>query len=513
MNEKSRIANSTRNMFYGFLSQIIVLVVNFVVRIFFIKYLGETYLGVNGLFSNILSVLSLAEMGFGTAMTYNLYKPLSNNDEDKILSLMKFYARVYQYIGIFVGIAGLLILPFLTMIINDAKGIDNIHIIYLMFLADSVVSYFFAYRRSILNADQKAYVCSQYRFIFVIVKSIIQIAIIILFQNFLLYLFIQICCTFCENVFISKKVLQIYPYLKNKDFTPLSKNNINLIKEDVKALVLSKVAGVALNGTDNIIISAFTSVKNVGILSNYTLISGSLTMVVSQIGSALTGSLGNYIASESTEKHYDLFKKIDFMYFNIYAFCFICMFILYNPFISVFFGEKYTFQLSIVLVFCLNYFIEGMLQSLWTFRTTMGLFVQGKYRPIFAAGINIVVSVILAKQIGVIGVLLGTTFSRVFVNAWYDPYIIFKHGLKMSPKKYYFNYFIRFIQVILITLFISIIKTYFFPTHFSILWFILLLIFTVVISFIGLIVPNIKSKELRYFIDIFKSFVLIRFRQ
>lgn len=151
-----RVANSTRNMIYGLLSQLIVLVLNFTVRIFFIKCLGETYLGVNGLFANILSILSLAEMGFGTAMTFNLYKPLAKKDDDNILSLMKFYERVYQYIGLFVGIAGLCILPFLSAIIKDSGNIENLHIIYLMFLADSVLSYFFAYRRSILNADQKA---------------------------------------------------------------------------------------------------------------------------------------------------------------------------------------------------------------------------------------------------------------------------------------------------------------------------------------------------------------------
>lgn len=354
---------------------------------------------------------------------------------------------------------------------------------------------------------KKPYICSQYRFIFVIFKSIVQIFLMLFFENFLLYLFVQILSTFLENLFISEKVLRMYPFLRKKEYNPLSKDDVNLIRKDVNALVLSKVANVALHGTDNIIISAFTSIKNVGILSNYTLISGSLTMIVSQVGAALTGSLGNFIASESIEKHYSLFKKIDFMYFNIYSFCFICMFILYNPFISVFFGEQYIFETGIVLIFCLNYLIEGLLQSLWTFRTTMGLFVQGKYRPLFAAGINIIVSIILAQHLGVLGVLLGTTISRLFVNAWYDPFIIFKHGLKMSPKKYYYTYLIRIMHVSIITILLLFIKKIIFPAHFTFVMFILLLICTVFISMILLIIPNIKSEELKYFFNLFRNMI------
>lgn len=505
MKLSNRMFNSTRNLVYGFLSQFLVLILNFVVRIVFIEYLGVAYLGVNGLFSNILTVLSLAEMGFGTAMTFNLYKPLAENNEEKILSLMHFYKQVYKFIGMFVCIVGLLILPFLDSIIGDANGLQNIKIIYLLFLSDSVLSYFFAYRRSILNADQKAFVCSQYRYIFAFFKSLFQIIVLFVFENYLLYLSIQIICTFLENLFISKKVSEMYPYLNSKEITPLSKESICSIKKDVGALMLSKVASVALNGTDNIIISAFTTVKNVGILSNYTLISGSLTMIISQIGSAITGSIGNYIASESSEKHYDLFKKIDFMYFNIYAFCFICMFTLYNPFITLFFGKQYTFNNSVVLVFCLNYLIEGLLQSLWTFRTTMGLFVQGKLRPLFAASINIVFSIFLVKYFGVLGVLLGTTLSRVLVNAWFDPYIIFKHGLKISPKKYYIQYLIRIIYLTVITLFLSIIKYYLFSVDYNILSFIILLLITVVCSIFLLILFSFKTKEFHFYFNLVKK--------
>ena len=503
MNGSSRITNSTRNILYGFISQLIVLFLNFIVRIIFIRYLGETYLGVNGLFSNILSVLSLAEMGFGTAITYNLYKPLANNDIEEIKSLMHFYAKIYKIIGFFVFLVGLVILPFLDYIINNDSGIDNIYILYLLFLADSALSYFFAYKRSILNADQKVYICSKYRYIFVSIKRVVQILFILLFKNFIIYLLTQIVFTFLENLFISMKVNSIYPYLKLNNIKKLSQEKIKSITADVKALVLSKIANVALNGTDNIIITAFTDLKNVGILSNYTLISGSLTMIISQIYSAITGSLGNFIALENNERKADLFYIIDFMYFIIYGFCFICMFIIYNPFISYFFGKNLIFSNSIVFVFCINYLIEGMLQSFWSFRTTMGLFVQGKYRPLIAAVLNVLLSVILGMKLGVFGVLLGTTFSRLFVNAWYDPYIIFKHGLSCSPKRYYFTYIFRLIHLFIITAILFSIKLFFFSDCYNSLFDLLLLIgITVVVSISLLIIPYVRSNEFKFFLNL-----------
>lgn len=506
MSDSGRVKKTVRNLIYGFLSQFIVLIFNFIVRIFFIRYLGESYLGVNGLFSNILSILSLAELGFGTAMIYNLYKPLATENIDLICSLMRFYAKVYRIIGIIVFILGILILPLLPFIIHNDQHIDNISIIYLMFLMDSVLSYFFSYKRSILNADQKAYVCSQYRYFFIILKSIVQIITLVKFKNFIIYLLIQILFTFLENVFISLKVNRMYPYIMQKNAIELPSSILISIKKDINALILSKIANVALNGTDNIIITAFTSIKNTGILSNYTLISGSLTMIISQIGSAIVGSLGNFFAIEDEERRYDLFKKIDFMYFIIYGFCFICMFILYNPFISTFFGGNLIFEAPVVFIFCTNYLLEGMLQSLWSFRTTMGLFVQGKYRPLISAIINIIVSIILARYLGVFGVLLGTTISRLFVNVWYDPYIIFKFGLKTSPRNYYISYCKRIIQLFIITGILSIIKIIFFNSiEHSFFQFALLLIITVSISIILLILPYLKSQEFRYFIQLIKN--------
>ena len=507
MQQTGRIANTSKNLIYGLLSQIITLILSFVGRIIFIKFLGETYLGVNGLFTNILSILSLAEMGFGTAITYALYKPLAENDNKKTKAFMDFFATTYKRIGFLVAIIGLAILPFLKLLIKDSVGIQNLYLIYLLFLADSVVSYFFAYKRSLLNADQKAYICSKYRFIFVFFRDLFQAVLIIFFKRFIIYLLIKILFTFLENLYISKVTNKIYPFLKDGTKYKINDQEKKSLKKDVGALMLSKIASVALHSTDNIIISSFVSIKSVGILSNYTLISGSLTMFLSQVSSAIIGSLGNFIASEKQGKHIEIFRKIDFMYYLMYGFCFVCMFTLYNPFISVFFGKQFVFKDAVVLVFCLNYLIEGFLQSFWNFRTTMGLFVQGKYRPLFAAIINIVFSLFLVQKIGVLGVLLGTTFSRVCVNLWYDPFIIFKHGLKRKPIKYFLMLLYKFASLMLIVVVLSAIKHFFFATEYTILSFVLLLIITVTIALAGIVLPLIKTNEFKYFLNLSNSFL------
>lgn len=500
MEKQGRLKNSARNLMYGFMAQIIVLLLNFVVRAVFIRCLDSVYLGVNGLFTNILTVLSLAEMGFGTAMVYSMYKPLAEDDTEKLSALMQLYRKVYTVIGIVVALLGISIIPFMDYIIKDKPDIEYLTFIYLMYLSNTVVSYlFFAYKRSILNADQKAYLVSKYRYIFAIVKTSVQIVVLIVFRNFIMYLLIQILCTIIENIAISRTVNKRYPFLVKAVKIKLEKSELQRIKEDVKALILSNIARVALNGTDNIIISSMVGVLWVGKLSNYTLITGSLVMVLSQISTAITGSVGNFVASEKRDRQYLLFKKIDFLNFWFYGFSMIALAVLANPFISIVFDKKLILSQTVVCVIAINFLVEGMLQSLWTFRTTMGLFTQGKYRPLFAATLNIVVSIVLAKYIGILGVLLGTTISRVFVNAWYDPYIIFKHGLQVSVRGYYMEYLKRIVIVGVTLISLLGLRNIIFINGVNIIKFIAMMGITAIVPNVVFLAIYYKSEEFQYF--------------
>lgn len=454
MENSSRIESSFRNFFFGSFSQIASLLLGFAVRSVFIRYLDITYLGLNGLFTNILTILSLAELGFGSVMVYALYSPLAKGDRDKVISYMQFYAKVYVYIGLIIAVTGVVLIPFLKYLIKDgADRFDNLNLLYLLFLSESVFSYFVAYKRSILNADQKSYIISWWHFVFFVIRSVCQILSLMLYANFILYIVIQILSTISENIYLSYKVDKIYPFLNTKFTIPLTKEELMSIKMNVYALVLSNFSRVALKGTSNIIISACVGIGIVGLYSNYLMITGALIMLLSQVFSALSGSVGNFIAKESSDKYIELFNRLDFLNFYLYGIVGICIYVFINPFISFWIGSEYLLNKNVVMVISANFMIEGFLYSLWLFRSTMGLFTQGKYRPVFSAVINIVFSVILGNYMGLIGVLLGTTLARILVNAWFDPYVIFKYGL-FSPVKYYYVKYLKRLVVILCTVFI-----------------------------------------------------------
>lgn len=504
MNNEGRINSSLKNISNGLMSQIISVIANFIVRTVFIKYLGEEYLGVNGLFTNILTILSLAELGFGSAMIYNMYKPLADNNIKKLQAIMNLYKKVYTYIGIFVGIIGLCIIPFMDYIIKNKPNIDNIILIYIIFLFNSVCSYFFAYKRSILTADQKEYISSQYKYIFTLIKSMVQIIILVTFKNFILYLIIQILFTILENIFISRKINQIYPFINEENNEILSNIELKNIKKDVKALIIAKFGNVMLNGTDNIIISSFIGIKAVGLLSNYNLIIGSIVMGTSQIISGLTGSIGNFVAQQDKKQSFLLFKKVDFFNFWIYGFATICLSILFNPFIELWIGKNYIISQSAVNILSINFFISGITSMLWIFRSTIGLFTNGKYRPIICASLNIIISIFLSKHIGLTGVLLGTTISRFLTNLCFDPYIIYTYGFEENVKSYYISYILRLILMICIYASINLMKTVIFSSGVTLIGFISLIILCGLLPNIVFIIVYKRSSEFKYILSLIK---------
>lgn len=508
MKNESRVRKSIVNMINGLISQGLSLVFSFAVRTVFIKYLNEDYLGINGLFTNILTMLSLAELGFGTAVVYSMYKPLANNEISKLQALMKLYAKVYTYIGIVIAILGVSIIPFMDYIIKDPPNVEHLIYIYFLFLVNSVVSYFFAYKRSILSADQKEYICSQYKYIFTALKSVLQILTLVVTGNFILYLYVQLFVTITENIFISIKVNKMYPFLKEKNNNKLNKHELTGIKNDVKALVMTKFGHVILNGTDNIIISSFLGVSWVGKLSNYTLITGSLVTILSQITSAITASIGNFIAKEHADRHYKLFKMIDFINFWIYGFCTVCLTILLNPFISLWIGPSYILNQHTIIVLSINFLISGIMTSLWMFRSTMGLFVQGQYRHIITAVVNIIFSIILAKIMGLVGVLFGTTISRVAITLWYDPYIIYKHGFKKGVKTYYLAYLYRAILLFCICLIINVLSGILRLNTNTVSSFIALSILCLIIPNIIFVIIFSKAEEFRGLRNLLHDFLI-----
>ena len=312
--EESRTKNTIRNVKTGAIVQMINKIMAFVVRTVFIKMLNTEYLGVNGLFTNVLTILSFAELGIGTAIIFNMYKPVAENDKEKIKSLMKLYKKSYNMIGIIVFILGLCVIPFMNIIIKDVPNIkENLIVIYLLFLFNTASSYFFTYKKSIIYAHQKQCIIDNIDSIFYLTKSILEIIFLMLTKNFIVYLIIQILGTFIENIIIAIKADKMYPYLKEKDVKQLSKSESKNIFENVKSLVIYKFGGVIMNGTDNILISSLVNVSTVGLSSNYTLIINSIKAIIVSALNGVTASVGNLNAVGKPKQKEKVFYQITFV--------------------------------------------------------------------------------------------------------------------------------------------------------------------------------------------------------
>lgn len=478
----SRLKNSALNFASGFLGRVLTILLNFAVRTIFIYCLNEAYLSVNGLYSNILTVLSLAELGFGSAMVYRMYAPVAIKDYRKTAALLHFYKRIYAIIGIVILGLGLCLIPFMDYIIKDKPDVSGLTLYYVLFLINTSLSYWFAsYKASVFSADQKEYIKTNVSNTMAILQATLQIVLLLVFKKYLLYLLVQLACNICLNLYVAHLVDKGYPEIKENKDARLSVEERALIVKDAEALVLSRFGHVALNGTDNIIISAVVGVLWVGRLSNYTLICDSVTSVLCQLTAAITGSLGNFFATENKRSGYLLFKKVDFMNFWLYGFSFIALVTLLDPFVQIWAGDRFVLGLPVSIAIAINFFVAGYMNTLWVFRSTLGLFKQGKYRPILVAVLNIFLSILLGKVWGVFGVLFATFLSRAAVNLWYDPLILHKYGFQTSCKPFYICYLKRVFMLATVLIAVLTIRSVVFSSGVTVMRFAVMTIITAIV--------------------------------
>ena len=456
---KSRTKNSIKNIGTGAIVQIINKLMEFIVRTVFIYTLSIDYLGVNGLFTNILTVLSFAELGIGTAIIFSMYKPVADQDIPKIKGLMNLYKKTYRTIGIVVFLLGLLVIPFMNIIIKNPPAIsENLIFIYLLFLINTSSSYFFTYKKSIISAHQKQSVINNIDSIFYIVRSVTEIVFLLLTKSFILYLIIKIVGTIFENIYIAYKADKMYPYLKDNSIPKLSIKEKKNIFSNVKALIVYKFGSVVMSGTDNILISAMINITTVGLCSNYTMIISAIKNVLSSAINGITASVGNLNAIGTKEQKEEVFYQFTFMNYVIYSFCTIAFIVLLNPFIKIWLGSKYILPLGVSVALAISFFIEGLRNPGYIYRTTLGLFQKGRFTPYIGAITNIFFSIILCKLIGVMGIFVATSIAQLLSYSWIDPYLIHKYEFHTSLSKYfikYIKYFISFTIIAIITFWIS----------------------------------------------------------
>lgn len=455
MNENSRTINSIRNIMTGVFGQALQIILGFVSRTVFIKFLAAEYLGISGLFTNILSMLSLAELGVGSAIIFALYKPLAENDSKKLAILMKYYSKAYRVIGVVLAIMGIVLMPFLSVLIKSKPNIsESLYLLYLIYLFNTVISYFYSYKGSIIIADQKNYIVSIISYIISVIQTILQIIVIIITKKFVIYLIVQSLCVFANNIMISKTADKLYPFLEDNATEKMDENDRKSITKNIKALMIIKLSGVLVNNTDNIIITYFSGLITVGLCSNYTMLIGIVSTMLTLIFNGVTASVGNLNAQANKRKQVEIFNVINFANFWLYGFSTIGIILVINDVINIWIGTSFILPFNITLILAVNFYIVGMQSAVWTYKNTMGLFRQGRYLLLVTAAINLGLSFWLGDKFGLFGILLATAISRLVTNAWYDPYVVYRYGLKENPILYLVKY-LKYLGAVLIVLVIT----------------------------------------------------------
>lgn len=449
-----RTKHAIKNITISIFSQVIIILLGFVSRKVFLDSLGTEYLGVNGLLTNVLSAMVLIEGGVGISIVYNLYKPLAEKDEYKIVSLVQLYKKVYRVLAGIMFVICLGLYPFMNNIMKMDNELPGMTIVYWIFVGKSIFSYLYGYKWALINADQKGYVLARTNLIFQIVSMIGKIVILKVTKNYIVYLIIEFVIFVGQNLFNSSVVNKRYPYIKTKENHVIDSETTSNIKNNVKAMFIQNIGSYAIFGTDNILISAFISVKAVGLYSNYTMIISQLASLLNPIIGGIGAGVGNMIATEDKEKTYLVFKITYLVSFWIYSLSTIFLYNLLEPFIIFWIGEQYILDRFTLIILLINFYLTGMRGSIGTFKSKAGLFSQDKYASLIEGIVNLIASLIFIKYFGLVGVFLGTTVSYIGLSFWNQPRIVYKEFFKKSVKEYFFQYLV-FAFIALITLFIT----------------------------------------------------------
>ena len=455
----SRTKNSVLNMATSVAIRVSTLILSFVSRTVFIYILGAEYLGLNGLFSNILSFLALSELGLGSAIAFLLYKPIADNDIERMKTVMYFYKKCYMVVGTVILLLGCCLMPFLKFLVNLDQPIpENLYLVFFLFVLQSAVSYFFAaYKQTFVNANQKTYVLTKIELAFTVVNCIVDIVVLYLFRSFILYLLFKVFVVIAKNLVLSKKIDRLYPFLTEPVTTKLSREEVRKVFKDIYSVSVFRLGSVLFNSVSNIVTSAVVGTIVVGYYSNYTMIVTQVEVLMMLAFNAVAAGIGNVVATESKERQFTVYKKVDTMTACANIFSCACLIQLLNPFMKIWLGSigsEYILSQLIVILIVANMYVNCSCQILDRFRTAAGEFKIGRDLQVIGGVANIILSVIFAKTWGFEGVLISPLLCKLFITV--TPFVI-RVGNIVFDKGYKYM-LVNYVQKIAILVIISCIN-------------------------------------------------------
>lgn len=444
-----RVKNTKRNIFWGTTNKIVTLICPFIMRTVLIYILGLEYLGLGSLFTSILQVLNLAELGISSVIVFSMYKPIAENDEDKICALLRYYKRSYQIIGCVILIIGLILIPFLKYLIKGSWPSDiNIYLLYLLYLFNAVISYFlFAYRNCILTAHQRNDIASNISTITFVFQYLLQIILLVIFRNYYWYYVAVPVCTIVNNIVTALITKRRYPQYTCKG--NIEKKEKEFIRKNISGLMLGKICVTSRNSLDNIFISSFIGLTAVAIYGNYYYILSAIIGFLQVVCAAISAGIGNSVASETPEKNYNDLKKINFLYAWIAGWCAICLLNLYQPFMELWIGKKQMLSMVEVVLFSAYFYALTMGDIRSQYSSAAGLWWEGRFYVAAETVGNLVLNWLLVKWFGMAGVIVATLITIVLCNFVWGSNIVFKHYFKIGSKEFFRNHIVHVIVVII----------------------------------------------------------------
>lgn len=439
MDKKTRTGKALKNTLVSLMCYVINLVVSFICRTVFSFQMGQEYLGVSGLFTNILTILSFAELGIGTAVVYRLYAPLASHDHETVRMLMKLYKKLYFIIAAIVLLCGLAVIPLLPHLVKAPDVKESVATLYILYLINTVATYFFSYKKAVLTADQKDYIVSLITQIVSVAMNVSQIIVLLITHNFILYLLTQIAFNIIANLCCSYYVDKKYSYLKEKTNQELPSEVKKGLRKDVKGLLLTKIASTTFDGTDNIFISSFVGIKYVGILSNYTLILSTINSVFNKIFGSITASIGNLAVEKDSRSTEEVLKKLYFINASFYsAICALLLVLTKEFVVRIWLDDTYSLNDYVVWLAIAEMYFRSLHFPLHTTQMALGLFSQYRIMYMIAALSNVVLDFILVKPLGIAGLIISTIICRMMIYAT-DIYVVYKFGFKKKLTSYVTN--------------------------------------------------------------------------
>lgn len=450
MIENSRLYNSLRNIFYGILKYTISFIFPFIIRTIMIKKFGSEYTGLGSLFSSILQVLNLSELGFSSAVVFSLYEPIAQNDLTKISALMLFYKKIYRIVGIVIASIGIIICPFISFFISGSYPRDiNIYFLFLMFLANTVLSYvFYGYKSALLVANQRIDIENKVQIISNLVCYFLQILVLLFIRNYYIYVIAIIFGTIINNITLCLISKKIFPEIKEAGI--LSKEEQKNIYRNVKVLIGHQLDAVIINSADSIIISAFLGLKVLMVYDNYNYIINAIISITIIISNAFLASIGNSIVLYDEKKNFSNFKLFHYIFYIIGMFCVCMMLILYQDFMCLWMGKNMLLPFSTVICLVFSFYVRQIRRIVLTYKNATGNWSGDMLKPYISAVVNLIINIILVKIIGLNGVIISTIFCLLIIEAPWEARVIFKNYFKESIKPYVFNNFVYGLKTVIV---------------------------------------------------------------